>query len=135
MHDGYNAFTPSDLRVLVVEDEALVALILEDMLMELGHQIVGPFSIVSAGLQSAERESIDIAIIDLNLKGVSSLPIALALKARGIPVIFSTGYGRNNLPDPFGDGPLLQKPFQQADIDAVIVEALAKTKSYPAKTN
>ena len=125
MVSGERRSTAGGLRVLIVEDEALVALILEDMLTELGHQIVGPFSIVSAGLESAEREEIDIAIIDLNIKGVSSLPIARALKARSIPVVFSTGYGRGGLPAPFVDAPLLQKPFQQTDIEQVIAQAFS----------
>jgi len=116
---------PGELRVLVVEDETLVALILEDMLAELGHTVIGPISAVSAGLEMAQRQDvdIDIAILDLNLKGASSLPVANALKARGIPVVFSTGYGRNGLPEAFRDAPFLQKPFQQVDIEEVIAAA------------
>ncbi len=124
MTDDERRDRPGELRVLVVEDETLVALILEDMLVELGHEIVGPAATLSAGLEIAERQEIDIAILDLNLKGVSSLPIANALRERGVPVVFSTGYGRGGLPEPFGDAPLLQKPFQQADIEDVIAQAV-----------
>lgn len=112
-----------ELRILVVEDEALVALVLEDILAELGHKIIGPASNVSMGLEIAQQQEFDIAILDLNLKGGSSLPIARALKARGIPVVFSTGYGRGALPEPFKDTPLLQKPFQQLDVEEVIAQA------------
>jgi len=113
----------SELRVLVVEDEMLVALVLEDMLTELGHKIVGPASKVSVGLEIARRQEIDIAILDLNLAGDSSLPIASALRARGIPVVFSTGYGRGGLPESFRDALLLQKPFLQLDVEDVIAQA------------
>jgi two-component SAPR family response regulator len=125
--DGIERDREHGLRVLVVEDEALVSLILEDMLVELGHHIVGPFSILSAGLDSATKDGIDIAIIDVNLRGVSSLPIAHALKLRGIPVVFSTGYGRAGLPEPFADAALLEKPFQQNDIELVIASVLRQS--------
>ena len=111
------------LRVLVVEDETLVAILLEDMLTELGHQTIGPIARLSKGLEAAQREDMDIAILDVNLNGDNTFPIAGALDARGIPFIFATGYGRANLPKPFSKAPVLQKPFQQSDLRDILAQA------------
>ncbi len=121
-----NDESKASLRVLIVEDEALVAIILEDMLIELGHEVIGPVSTPGEGLEHAARTPVDLAILDLNLKGASSLPIAVELDKRGIPLIFSTGYGRGGLPAVFAQAPLLQKPFQQSDVESVIAGAVAE---------
>ena len=95
----------SGLRVLLVEDENLVALLLEDMLAELGHTVVGPVARLDKALETAQREAFDVAILDVNINGEDSYPIAEALAARGIPFVFSTGYGKKSLPAPYIDLP------------------------------
>ncbi len=112
----------SGLRVLVVEDEDLVALLLEDMLAELGHTVVGPVARLDNALETAQREVFDIAILDVNINGEDAYPIAEALTARDIPFVFSTGYGKGSLRAPYNDRPALQKPFQPHDLQKLFAE-------------
>jgi CheY-like chemotaxis protein len=107
------------LRVFVVEDENLVALILEEMLIDLGHDVVGPVSRLSSALEMAQREDIDVAILDINIGGRESYPIADVLIARAIPVIFATGYHREKLPEVYRGRPMLNKPYQQDDVQDI----------------
>lgn len=113
------------LRVLLVEDETLVALLLEDMLGELGHAVVGPVARLDKALEMAAGEPIDIAILDVNINGGQSYPVAEALAARDIPFVFSTGYGQRSLPAQYRDQPTLQKPFQQHDLRRLLAEVFA----------
>ena len=112
------------LRVLLVEDENLVALLLEDMLAELGHSVVGPVARLKKALEMAQREPIDVAILDVNINGEHAYPIADALAARKIPFVFSTGYGKGNLPPQYRDRPTLGKPFQQHDLQQLLAALL-----------
>lgn len=109
------------LRVLLVEDENLVALLLEDMLAELGHSVVGPLAHLEKALEAAQCEAIDFAILDVNISGKEAYPVAKRLAARGIPFAFSTGYGRRSLPEQYRDRPTLQKPFRQRDLEKLFV--------------
>jgi CheY-like chemotaxis protein len=104
------------LRVLLVEDEILVALLLEDMLGELGHTVVGPVARLDKALEMARSERFDLAFLDVNLDGEQVYPVAEALAARDIPFFFVTGYGREGLCAPYGDRPTLQKPFRRHDL-------------------
>lgn len=107
------------LRVLVVEDEPVVAMCLEDMLEGLGCTTVGPAGRLAEGLALAESEDLGAAILDINLGGERSTPIAEALRRRGVPFAFASGYG--SLPEGFEDGvPLIEKPYRDADIDAAL---------------
>lgn len=110
------------LRVLVVEDEMLVAIMLEDMLAELGHALAGTAAGLDQALEMAQREVFDLAILDVNLNGKEIYPVAELLAARGIPFAFSTGYGQRSLREPYRDRPTLQKPFQRNDLEKVISE-------------
>jgi len=112
------------LRVLLVEDENLVALLLEDMLAELGHSVVGPVARLKKAVEMAQSEAIDLAILDVNINGEEAYPIAEVLEARGIPFIFSTGYGKSSLPARYRDRPTLAKPFQQRTLQELIAEVL-----------
>jgi CheY-like chemotaxis protein len=112
----------SGLRVLLVEDENLVALLLEDMLAELGHTVVGPVARLDKALETVQLEAFDVAILDVNINGEESYPIAEALAARGIPFVFSTGYGKKSLPAPYSERPALQKPFQRHDLQKLFAE-------------
>ena len=104
------------LRILVVEDEAAIAMLIEDMLLDFGCEVVGPAARVKAALDFARLEALDLAILDVNVAGEPVEPVARILSERSIPIIFSTGYGVSGLADGFRDRPLLQKPFGQHDL-------------------
>lgn len=106
------------LRVLIVEDEPVVAMCLEDMLQALGCEIVGPAARVTEGLLLAEQEDLGAAILDINLAGERSTPIAEALRRRGVPFAFASGYGA--APEGFEALPLIAKPYREADIETAL---------------
>jgi CheY-like chemotaxis protein len=107
------------LRVLVVEDEPVVAMCLEDMLDALGCETIGPASRLADGLALAAGGDFDAAILDINLGGERSTPIAETLRTRGVPFAFASGYG--NPPEGFGDGvPMLEKPYREAQVAAAL---------------
>lgn len=105
------------LRILVVEDEPVVAMCLEDILDELGCITVGPVGRLSEGLALVEVERIDAAVLDINLDGERSNAIASALRDRGIPFAFASGYG--TVPEGFG-APMIEKPYRSVDIAAAL---------------
>ena len=100
-------------RVLLVEDEALVAMMIQQCLTETGHSIVGPISTASEALVTAKDGDFDAAILDINLGDGMAYPVAEILSARGIPFIFATGYGESVLDSDFADVPVVQKPFSR----------------------
>jgi CheY-like chemotaxis protein len=112
------------LRVLLVEDENLVALLLEDMLAELGHTVIGPVARLTKALEMTQSEPIDVAILDVNINGEEAYPITEALAARDVPFIFSTGYGDKSLRAPYRARPALQKPFRRADLQKLFAEVV-----------
>ena len=113
------------LRVLVVEDEMLVAMMIEDMLAEFGCIVVGAASRVGQALKLLEEaDEIDGAVLDVNLAGEKVFPVAEALDARGIPFVFSTGYGTAGLPDHFRNRLTLQKPYRPEDLEGALATAL-----------
>jgi CheY-like chemotaxis protein len=112
----------SGRRVLLVEDEMIVAWLLEDMLADLGCAVVGPAAHVPQALAMIDAEAIDAAVLDVNLNGKMSYPIADALAARGVPFVFSTGYDKDSLLDGYRTFPVLQKPFHRSEL----VDTLAK---------
>lgn len=111
-------------RVLVVEDEMLVAMMVEDMLAELGHEVVGPAMRLEAALSLARNATIDIAVLDVNLGGAKSFPIADVLKGRGIPFLFATGYGRKGVDAAYKDAIVLDKPFEVVMLQHAFNEVL-----------
>lgn len=116
----------SGRRVLVVEDEMLVALLLENMLAELGCEVIGPAANVEQALKMIETAGVlDAAVLDVNLNGVKSYPVADQLAARDVPFVFSTGYGRKSLHNGYSSSPLLQKPFSLQEISDAITGLLA----------
>jgi CheY-like chemotaxis protein len=113
------------LRILVVEDEAAISLLLEDMLLDFGCEVVGPAARLTAALDIAQRETLDLAILDVNVAGEPVYPVVEALEARKVPFVFSTGYGSAGIRDLYRDRPVLQKPFAQHDLRQKLV--LART--------
>ena len=115
----------SGRRVLLVEDEALVAMLLETILEDMGCIPVGPAASVEDGLVMAnDAESLDAALLDVNVAGRQVFPIAEALKTRGVPFVFSTGYGESGLPDAWRGHPTVQKPFTESAIRAALMKAM-----------
>jgi CheY-like chemotaxis protein len=115
----------SGRRVLLVEDEPIVAWLLKDMLVDLGCSVVGPAADVNQALAMIEAESIDVAVLDVNLRGQMSYPIADVLVARGVPFVFSTGYDKDRLLDGYRTIPTLQKPFHRSDLGDTLAKLLA----------
>jgi CheY-like chemotaxis protein len=107
---------PSDRRVLVVEDEMIVAGMLQRMLTDLGYAVVGPATAVDEAMQIIDGGGIDAAVLDINLDGQMSYPVADKLATRGIPFVFSTGYGGEALPDGYEGTPVLKKPFRRSGL-------------------
>jgi CheY-like chemotaxis protein len=112
-------------RVLVVEDEALVAMLLEDMLQDDGHTVAHCASTIAQALDyiAEQADAFDFAILDVNLGGQPIFPVAEALKAKGKAFAFATGYGPGGLPDGWRDRPTLSKPFSGADVSRVMEQA------------
>ena len=113
------------LRILVVEDEAAISLLLEDMLLDFGCEVVGPAARLASALDMAQRETLDLAILDVNVAGEPVYPVVEALEAKKVPFVFSTGYGSAGIRDLYRDRPVLQKPFAQHDLRQKLV--LART--------
>lgn len=108
-------------RILVVEDEALVAMLVEDALLDAGALVTGPAATVAEALALLERETPDAAVLDLNLAGETSTPVADALALRGIPFVVATGYGADGLPPGHVTVPVLAKPYDPDDLTAALV--------------
>lgn len=103
-------------RVLIVEDEAMIALLIEDVVEELGYEIVGPANKLETALRLAEEEGLDAAILDVNLRDNKVYPVAERLLARGIPFLLASGYGDWALPENLRNQPRLTKPFTMEEL-------------------
>jgi len=117
------AATPAR-RILVVEDELMIRMLLEDMLGELGYTVAAEAGRLEDALAAAQSADIDVAILDVNLNGQPILPVANALAARGTPFVFASGYGERGLPEPYRDRPTLKKPFQLEGLKQMLDHAL-----------
>src|ERR1044071_139029 len=111
-------------RLLIVEDEYLIRLLLEDMLVELGCDIAAVASNLDEGKTAAQATEIDLAILDVNIDGQQIFPVADILRSRKVPFIFITGYGARGLPENYRETPTLQKPFQMQDLKATLARVL-----------
>ncbi len=112
--------TATSRRILVVEDEMLIGMLLEDMLTDMGHVVIGIVPRVNQALTTVQQEAFDLAILDVHLNGQAVFPVAEALIARGIPFVFATGYGERGLPDQYRGRPILQKPFAKDDLEKIL---------------
>jgi CheY-like chemotaxis protein len=110
-------------RVLVLEDEPVVAMLVEDMLVDLGCVVVGPASRLDDALAIAEREELDLAVLDINLGRGDSFPVALVLDRRSVPFVFATGYGDRETP--FPSAPVVAKPYRADDLYTALQLAVA----------
>jgi CheY-like chemotaxis protein len=115
-------------RVLVVEDESLLAMTLEMTLVDQGYRVVGPFGRLEQALQAAQEETFECALLDVNLNGQDVFPVANVLVQRAIPFAFLTGYDRETLPARYGSVPVLCKPIPRA----VLIRALAALEGVTA---
>jgi CheY-like chemotaxis protein len=111
-------------RVLVVEDEAMVTMLLREMLEDIGCEVVGSASRLNDAVEKARSLSFDLAILDVNLNGERTFQIADLLAERGVGFVFATGYGGGSVPASFGKRPVLQKPFHQEDLERAMRAAL-----------
>ena len=112
------------LRVLVLEDEALLAMLLEDVLVDLGCAVIGPFDRIEPALTALKThpDSVDFGILDVNIAGQRSDAVALELDRLGVPFVFSTGYDESALDLLWRSKPCLRKPFRPADVERILLE-------------
>ncbi|HVZ13080.1 MAG TPA: response regulator [Bauldia sp.] len=111
-------------RVLVVEDEAMVASMVEDMLVQLGALVVGPAASVARALVLCETESVDAAVLDVNVRGEMIDDVAALLAGRGVPLVLATGYGAS-VADAWPGAQVIDKPYTRAKLDAALTLAFA----------
>ncbi|MDQ3159562.1 MAG: response regulator [Pseudomonadota bacterium] len=116
--------------ILMVEDEMNLAMMLEDILDDAGYRVIKAARLPKAleivaqsGVDEAGR--IDVAILDINLAGVQVFPLAEVLRARGVPFVFTSGYGKDGIPDDFRGSAVLQKPYGADSILSTLKEILA----------
>lgn len=109
-------------RILVVEDELMIRMLLQDMLEDLGHTLAGEAGRIDEALALAKQCEFDVAILDVNLNGHPISPVVEILVERGLPFVFATGYGARGVPAAYRQTPTLQKPFQ-ADALAEAIQA------------
>jgi CheY-like chemotaxis protein len=120
MMAGEHAPSSVKRRVFVVEDEIMIRMLLEDMLADLGYGVAASAGGLDEAIALARNSDFDVAILDVNLNGHAVYPVAELLAQRGVPFVFSTGYGERGLPEAYRDRPTLQKPFQLENLDKAL---------------
>jgi PAS domain S-box-containing protein len=118
-------------RVLLVEDEMLVAMMMKDMLTDLGFSVVGPFSRIAEALPAARENDLEAAVLDINLNGELVYPVAEALVARGVPIVFVTGYGAESIDKGFSHIPVLQKPIERQVLESFFAVKANSSVGHP----
>ena len=113
-------------RVLVVEDEMLIVIMIEDMLGDLGCQAIATAATVKQAMALIDEQRFDVAMLDMNLNGDDTYEVAEALTARGVPFVFSTGYIGHDMRAGYEDCPILKKPFRESDLAAILAGLLAR---------
>ncbi len=124
-------------RVLLVEDESLVAMLAEDMLLDLGCEVVVAMRLDQA-LAQARTQPFDLAVLDVNLGDARSYPVADLLRETGVPFLFATGYGRQGVDPAYQAAPVMQKPYRVAELAALLAGLLAggaadRTEAHPPR--
>jgi CheY-like chemotaxis protein len=107
-------------RILLVEDEAIIAIMIEDMLADLGCEVVGPAANVAEAIRLAQTEPLAGAFLDVNIAGTSIYPVADLLSARQIPFVFVSGYGAGGIDPRFVGTPVLSKPILDVDLERAL---------------
>ena len=115
-------------RIMVVEDEVLISMFIETVVSDLGADVVGPVNTLTEGIALAGSERLDGAVLDLNLNGEHTYPLADALIARGVPFVFITGYDRESLDRRYSRVPILQKPIEADTLEKVLVNDFAAAR-------
>ena len=115
-------------RVLIVEDELMIRMLLEGMLTDLGHSVAAEAGGLDEAISLAKQAEFDLAVLDVNLNGTPVTPVVEILVERGVPFIFASGYGQRGLPEAYRTAPILQKPFQ-ADALEKAIQAVANPAS------
>ncbi len=111
-------------RVLILEDEMLVAMLLEDILMDLGHSVAATAGSIRQALDAIEKMPVDLAILDVNLPDGRSDAVADALLVRKIPFVFATGYGAQGVAEDYRQAPVIQKPYDEHGLRHAIETAI-----------
>ena len=119
-------------RILIVDDEPMIAMLLADWVSELGHEAVGPTHNTHAALAMIANSTPDAAIVDVSLGEGSGYPVAECLAKRNIPFVFATGHAQQSLAACFASTPVLVKPFDFADDHAAIDTMIARAASFPS---
>ena len=109
----------------LAEDEALIRMMLSDMIEELGHRVVAEASTIDKAMSLASTGAFEMAVLDINLNGANIAPVAGILLARKIPFLFASGYGSGGIPAAFSARPMLRKPFQIAELDRAVRSLLS----------
>ena len=120
-------------RLLIVEDESMVAMLIEDMLLDMGCVVAGVASAVDDAIGKISTINFDAAIVDLNLDGRPSYPVAFALMKKSVPLLLCTGYGATGVPEELSHVLRLAKPFQQADLERALSIVLAQAGGMKAR--
>jgi CheY-like chemotaxis protein len=113
-------------RVLVVEDELMIRMLLEGMLTDLGHTVTAETGRIEEALALAKQGEFDLAVLDVNLNNRPVTPVAEILARRGVPFVFASGYDQSAVPEAYRHNPTLQKPFQAEALARAIDAAIAK---------
>jgi len=114
--------------ILIVEDEPLIAMMLEDFIQSLGHEVSGNCDSVGSALAEVEKGNFDLAILDVNLKGESVWPVASALRAKDIPFVLATGGHVDPPPAEFANVPTIEKPYTIDRVTPIIEAVLARAE-------
>ncbi|TWB03606.1 response regulator [Bradyrhizobium stylosanthis] len=114
------------VAVILVEDDALIRMMIVEMLEELGHRVVAEAGNVTHGRSLACSADFEVALLDINVGGENILPVAQSVAARGLPILFMSGYKADGLPDGFSKSPLLTKPFEVTKLREAMETLVAK---------
>src|ERR1700688_3310934 len=123
------AQTVAGKRVLVVEDELMIRMLLEGMLTALGHTVVAQAGGIEEALALAKQAEFDVALLDVNLNNEPITPVVEVLVQRGLPFVFASGYGQRGVPEAYRSSPTLQKPFQVDALAQALEAATLKAAS------
>ena len=111
-------------RVLVVEDDAMISMMLQDLLEDLGCRVVSVASRLEEAQRKSEVDDFDVALLDVNLRGERTFPVAEAMRQRRRPFVLTTGYATTILPDSLRAATLLQKPYRRQDLETALWDAM-----------